>query len=151
MHHVDAARSHEDVSDLDRVGVDEPSHRRGQDFVSVFADLDRAKVIFATPTKEKKVIGEFKTELEAHGGKATNVYSFSADLWRPYRAGIKEHFPNATLTLDRYHVVQLLNRAVDEVRRREQRTAPPFKNTRYTWPHKPRKVPTGQSPHLLSL
>ncbi len=54
----------------------------------------------------------FKTDLEAHGGKAANVFSFSSDLHRPYRLGIQEHFPNATLTLDRYHIVQLLNRAV---------------------------------------
>ncbi len=99
MHHVDAARSQEDFSGVRQVGVDETSHRQGQDYVSVFVDLDRAKVIFATPTHEKKVIGEFKTDLEAHGGKAADVFSFSTDLWKPYRTGIQEQFPNATLTL----------------------------------------------------
>jgi transposase len=151
MHHVDTARSQEDFSGVAQVGVDETSHRRGQDFVSIFADLDRAQVIFATPTREKRVVGEFKTDLEAHGGKATNVYRFSADLWRPYRTGIKEHFPNATLTLDRYHIVQLLNRAVDEVRRQEQRTAPGLKHSRYTWLKKPSKLTMGQRQDLLYL
>jgi transposase len=151
MHHVDTARSHEDFSDVHQVGVDETSHRRGHNFVSVFADLGRAKVIFATPSREKKVIGEFKTDLEAHGGKAAYVFNFSSDLHRPYRLGIREHFPNATLTLDRYHVVQLLNRAVDEVRRREQRTAPGLKNSRYTWLKKPSKLSTGQKQDLLYL
>src|SRR5260370_17075682 len=151
MHHVDAARSQEDFSDIERVGVDETSHRRGQDFVSVSADLDRAKVIFATPTREKKVIGEFKTDLEAHGGKAANVLRVSCDLYMPYRIGIREHFPNATLPLDRYHIVQLLNRAVDEVRRREQRTSPGLKSSRYTWLKKPSKLTTGQRQDLLYL
>lgn len=151
LHHVDTARWQEDFSVVRQVGVDETSHRRGHNFVSVFADLDRAKVIFATPTNEKKVIGEFKTDLEAHGGEAANVISFSSDLHRPYRLGIKEHFPRATLTLDRYHVVQLLNRAVDEVRRREQRTAPGLKNSRYTWLKKPSKLTTGQKQDLVYL
>ncbi len=151
MHHVDAARSQEDFSGVRQVGVDETSHRQGQDYVSVFVDLNRAKVIFATPTHEKKVIGEFKTDLEAHGGKAADVFGFSTDLWKPYRIGIQEQFPNATLTLDRYHVVQLLNRAVDDVRRQEQRTAPGLKRSRYSWLKKPSKLTPREKENLFYL
>jgi transposase len=133
LHYVEVAREREDLSAVSQVGVDETSHRRGHDYVSVFVDLDRAKVIFATPTREKKVMVEFKADLEAHGGEAERVLNFSADLWPPYRDGIKENFPNAALTIDRYHVIQLLNQALDEVRRREQRSQPGLKKTRYIW------------------
>ena len=110
LHYVEVAREREDFAAVSQVGVDETSHRRGHDYVSVFVDLDRAKVILATPTREKKVMAEFRTDLEAHGGKAERVINLSADLWRPYRDGIQENFPNARLTIDRYHVIQLLNR-----------------------------------------
>ena len=133
LHYVEVARSREDFSEVTQVGVDETSHRRGHDYVSVFVDLDRSKAIFATPTREKKVVAEFKEDLVAHGGEAAKVINFSADLWQPYRDGIKENFANARLTIDRYHVLQLLNRAVDEVRRREQRSSPGLKKTRYIW------------------
>jgi transposase len=133
LHYVEVARSGEDFSEVSQVGIDETSHRRGHDYVSVFVDLDRSKVVFATPTREKKVVAEFKTDLEAHGGDADKVVNFSADFWQPYRDGIKENFANARLTIDRYHVLQLLNRAVDEVRRQEQRTSPGLKKTRYIW------------------
>jgi transposase len=133
LYYVELGRSREDFSEVAQVGVDETSHRRGHDYVSVFVDLDRAKAIFATPTREKKVIAEFKADLEAHGGKAEKVANFSADLWQPYREGIQENFANARLTIDRYHILQLLNRAVDEVRRREQRSSPGLKQTRYIW------------------
>lgn len=76
--------------------------------MSVFVDLDRSKGIFATSTRERKVIGEFQADLEAHGGEGVNMVNFSADLWKPYRDGIAEHFQNADLTLDRYHLIQLL-------------------------------------------
>jgi len=148
MHYVEVGRSREDFSPVSQVGVDETSHRRGHDYVSVFVDLDRSKVIFATPTREKKVMGEFKTDLEAHGGKATAVVNFSADLWQPYRDGIKENFENARLTIDRYHVIQLLNRAVDEVRRREQRSQPGLKKTRYVWLKRPSKLTPRQREDL---
>jgi transposase len=148
MHHVGEARAGEDFSQVSQVGVDETSHRRGHDYVSVFVDLDRSKVIFATPTRDKKVVGEFKAELQAHGGKAEQVVNFSADLWAPYREGIKENFANAALTLDRYHVAQLVNRALDEVRRQEQRTQPGLKKTRYLWLKRPGKLTTRQKDNL---
>jgi transposase len=42
-------------------------------------------------------------------------------------------FPEAHLTFDRFHVVKLMNEAVDEVRREEQRGAPELKKTRFLW------------------
>ncbi len=148
MHYVEVAREREDFAQVSQVGVDETSHRRGHDYVSVFVDLDRAKVIFATPSREKKVLVEFKTDLEAHGGQAEQVINFSADLWRPYRDGIKENFPNAALTIDRYHLIQLLNQALDEVRRGEQRRQPGLKKTRYLWLKKRSKLSTRQQEDL---
>jgi transposase len=50
--------------------------------------------------------GKFKTDLQAHGGKAEQVVNFSADLWAPYRESIKENFANAALTLDRYQLAK---------------------------------------------
>ena len=47
-HYVDEARAAQDLSEVERVGVDETSFRRGQDYVSVFADLARPHAIFAT-------------------------------------------------------------------------------------------------------
>ena len=46
-HYVEAARAREDWSPVSRVGLDETSFRRGQDYVSVFADLDRRRVVYA--------------------------------------------------------------------------------------------------------
>jgi hypothetical protein len=48
-HYIDRALARQDLSTVTRVAVDETSFRRGQDYVSVFADLDQARVMFATP------------------------------------------------------------------------------------------------------
>lgn len=47
-HHVHAARDQLDCCGVRRVGVDETSARTGQDYVSIFADLDARRVLFAT-------------------------------------------------------------------------------------------------------
>lgn len=47
-HHVHAARDQLDCTGVTRVGMDETSAAKGQDYVSIFADLDARRVIFAT-------------------------------------------------------------------------------------------------------
>jgi len=48
-------------------------------------------------------------------------------------SGIKAHFPAAHITFDRFHVMKLLNKALDEVRRQEQATESMLKASRYVW------------------
>ena len=43
-----------------------------------------------------------------------------------------EHFPDTSLTFDRFHVVKLLNEAMDEVRKREAREHAILKGHKYT-------------------
>jgi transposase len=53
-HHVEAARAALDLAEVTRDGVDETSAKRGQDYVSLFVDLDasKARVIFATQGRD---------------------------------------------------------------------------------------------------
>jgi len=59
-------------------------------------------------------------------------------MWAIYLAAVREKLPRAIVAFDRFHVVQHLNRAVDDVRREswrrltgEERSA--FKRTRWLW------------------
>jgi transposase len=47
------------------------------------------------------------------------------DMSQAYIGAIEEHCPNATLVLDRFHIVKALNDAVDEVRKEQWREASP--------------------------
>ena len=46
---------------------------------------------------------------------------------------MRESFPKAEMTFDRFHVLNLLNQAVDKTRRAEQKFHPELKKTRYDW------------------
>ena len=46
-HHVHAARDRADFSGVRMVGMDETSAAKGQDYVSLFADLAAGRVLFA--------------------------------------------------------------------------------------------------------
>jgi len=64
---------------------------------------------------------------------ADNIQDVCIDMSASYRAGVQEHLPSATITFDEFHVVQLLTKAVDEVRRAEVKQLPEFKRSRYLW------------------
>ena len=55
------------------------------------------------------------------------------DMSASYQAGVSEHLPWAQVTFDEFHVIQLLNRAVDEVRRQEVKQVPELRRSRYLW------------------
>jgi transposase len=48
-HYVERALAEQDLSGVERVGVDDTSFRRGQSYVTLFADLDERRCVFATP------------------------------------------------------------------------------------------------------
>jgi transposase len=132
-HHVDAARAKEDFSAVRRVGMDETSARKGQDYISLFADLDAGRVLFATEGRDSGTVEAFAADLVAHGGDPTQVSTTSSDMSAAFIAGITQHLPNAVLTFDRFHVAAKLSEAVDAVRRDEVATRPELKHTRWLW------------------
>ena len=50
-----------------------------------------------------------------------------------FLSGIGRHFPKAGVTLDKFHLVALVSRALDEVRREECRGCRSLKRTRWLW------------------
>ena len=132
-HYVEEARSRTDFSAVKKVGVDETSRQKGHVYVTVFADMDEAKVLFVTEGKDHKTVAQFKGDLVAHGGDPAKVTDFSLDMSQAFIKGIKEEFTDAHLTFDKFHVIKLMNDAVDQVRRQEQKREPELKKTRYVW------------------
>lgn len=139
-HHVDAARARADFSGARYVGMDETSCRRGHDYITLFADLERSRLLYATEGRATGVVKAFRKDLEAHGGSAKQVEELCMDMLPSYLKGAAEEFPEAEVTFDRFHVLRLLNRAIDEVRRQEQKERPELKRSRYLWLKNPTRL-----------
>jgi transposase len=148
-HHVDRARARQDLSDVERVGIDETSFRRGQDYVSLFADLDERRCIFATPGRESETVARFAADLRAHGGAPEQVTEVCQDMSGAYLAGVLENLEQAEITFDRYHVKAQLAKAVDDVRRAErERHGELLKRSRYLWLRNPKNLNDKQRARL---
>ena len=122
--HVGEARADVDFSGVRAVAVDETACRRGHDYITLFADLDRSRLLYATPGRDAAVVHRFREDLEAHGGHAGQIRDLCMDMSAAYMKGAREAFPEAGITFDRFHVQRLMNRAVDEVRRARAQGAP---------------------------
>ena len=120
-HYVGKAVERLDLSKLAAVGLDETAAKRGQNYVTVFIDIDRGDkpVVFVTPGRGKETVARFKAFLTEHGGSPGRIAEVVCDMSGAFIAAIGENFETATVTVDWFHVVQLFTKAVDEVRRAE--------------------------------
>jgi transposase len=132
-HYVDRALLEADYSDVKHVGVDETSSKRGHEYVTVFVDVDKPRVLFVTEGKDATTVESFRKDLIAHNGDPESVTEFCSDMSLSFIKGVADSFPNAHLTFDKFHIMQVVNKAVDEVRRQEQQDCPDLKRTRYIW------------------
>ncbi len=169
--HIDQARSREDLSAVRHVGIDETSRRRGHHYATLFCDLERAKLLFATEGKDAAAFARFKADLIAHRGGPAQLRELCMDMSPAFITGATEHFPGVPITFDRYHLMASLDFAVDQVRRADQ--APPsprvplrrlrqlhrpgaapsatLKHSRFLWLRDPRRLSERQRARLERL
>ena len=150
-YYVGEARSNEDFSEIKSVGVDETSRAKGHKYVSVFIDLDKSKVVHVCEGKDASTIDSFKSDLEQHKGSAENINNFCCDMSPAFISGIENSFPNASITFDKFHVMKLMNEAIDKVRREEQSHNVLLKKTRYLWLKNPENLTIKQNETFGSL
>jgi transposase len=132
-HYVTTAREKADHSQVKNVGMDETSCRRGHDYISLFVDLDAPKVLFATEGKDASTVTRFKQDLIDHGADPGDIEEVCCDMSPAFISGVEKHFPEAHLTFDKFHVLKILNDAVDQVRREEVTYRPELRGSRYIW------------------
>ena len=118
---VDAAYAEADFSNVCCVGVDEMSVRKGHEYLSVFADLVRKRVLFATEGKDQETWLKFVEALEKHNGHRQALTQVSLDMSPAYQRGVADHCRNAQMVFDKFHVIKNASEAVDKVRRAEVR------------------------------
>ncbi|MGI8903543.1 MAG: ISL3 family transposase [Solirubrobacteraceae bacterium] len=123
-HYVDAAVEAQDLEEVERVGIDETSSRRGHDYVSVFTDLDERRAVFVTEGRNHQTVQAFSLFLETHGGDPGEISEVCQDMSEAFLKGTLEPLPAAEVTFDRYHVRSHLSKAVDEVRPRGVKAPP---------------------------
>ena len=130
-----------------RIGVDETSFRKRAEYITVVNDLDRNRVLWIGDERKKQTLSAFYADLGPRG--CARLESVAMDMWAPYISSTREHVPDADrrIVFDKFHIAQHLGRAVDEVRRAENRELVRegdgrLKKTKYLWLTNPDRMST---------
>src|SRR3989338_8332699 len=87
------------------LGIDEHFFTRKEGYATTLCDLGNHKVFDV-------VLGRSALSLQAYLGRIPERYRTRIavmDLSETYRSIVKEHFPNALIVADRFHVIRLVN------------------------------------------
>jgi len=125
-HYVTQALAGFDLSSVEAIGLDETASKRGQNYVTVFIDMQRPSkpVLFVTPGNGKETVKAFRDFLESHRGDAGHILEVVCDMSGAFLAGVREHLPQAQVTVDWFHVVKTFTEALNDVRKAEGQIKP---------------------------
>ena len=156
-HAVEWGLEHRDLSGVRALGVDEIAWSRGHTYLTLVYDI-------GGKTKRLLAVAEQRTEaslrecLESLGATACeSVQYVCSDMWRPYLNVIAEKLGNAVHVLDRFHVMQLFSKALDEIRAEESRRLvrdgyePVLKKSRWCLLKRPENLTDKQTVKLSEL
>ena len=121
-----------EFSKVTKIGLDETA-RKGHEYITVFIDLDTSRVLYIADGKKATTIEEFKKFFQEHKGKAENITDITCDMSMGFTTGIQKAFKNSKITYDKFHVMKVINEAVDKVRKAEISEQPILKQSRYVW------------------
>jgi len=107
------------LEELYVIGVDELSHRRHHQYLSVVVDHLKSRVVWMGEGKGEQTLHDFFNELGP--GRTQALTHVTQDLSAAFSKVVKQRAPQAVQVFDRFHVQKLANEALDEVRRQEVR------------------------------
>jgi transposase len=105
------------------LGIDEIAQHKGhRDFVCVLSDIDRGKVIEVLPSRTKAALEAYFDGLRPQQRATIEVVSI--DMWEAYAEVARVKVPQATIVVDRFHVMKNLQEKLQDARRAAQRQLP---------------------------
>ena len=129
--YVDEAIEHIDLEKLEILGLDETSLKKNHNYITLFVDLVKRKIVHITEGKSNKTVVDFADFLKNHKGDPDKITDVSSDMSPAFIKGITENLKNAEITFDKFHILKIINEAVDKVRREEAKSQEELKGNRY--------------------
>lgn len=121
-----------------RLGVDEKSFRKRHRYLTVVNDLDRGRVLYVAEGRRQASLDGFWETLTTK--QRDSIEAVAMDMWDPYVASTRMHLKDADqkIVYDKFHIAQHLAKAVDQVRRAENKRLRAagderLKGTKYQW------------------
>ena len=121
-HAVRWGLEHRSLDGIVSIGVDELSWKKRHKYMTLVYQLDhgRRRLLHIARTRTASAFGTFFDMLGPE--RSGSILFVASDMWKAFLKVVRARCPSATHVLDRFHVMALLSKAVDAVRREEVRS-----------------------------
>lgn len=111
--------AHRDLEGIQAIGVDEVQWHRGHQYQTVVYQLDegRKRLLWIGPDRTAKTLLRFFRFLGKQ--RAGKLQFICSDMWQAYLKVIAKKASQAVHVLDRFHIMQRMGKAINEVRAAE--------------------------------
>lgn len=156
-HAVAWGLKHRDLSTVTALGVDEIAWARGHTYLTLVYDVGgRTKRLLAVA--EERTEASLRSCLEGLGDPVCKQVEYvCSDMWKAYLNVIAEKLGNAVHVLDRFHVMQMFGKALDEIRAEESKRLvrdgyePVLKKSRWCFLKRPENLTDKQTAKLSEV
>lgn len=107
------------LAGLRRIGIDEISFRKRHKYLVVVVDHDTGRLVWAAEGRTRATVELFFDLLGPERAAKLEIVTADAANW--IGNVVRERAPQAELCLDAFHIVQWVQKALDEVRRQKWR------------------------------
>lgn len=107
------------LDEVQHVGIDEKSFRRGHNYVSLMTDLEESRVLEVVEGHDEAAANLLWQTLSED--QRQQVEAVAIDMWPAFANSVETNAPQAEIVHDRFHIAKHLNEAVDTVRRQEHK------------------------------
>lgn len=118
---VEWGKAHRNLDGIKAIGVDELSWKKGHKYLTMVYQVDGAcrRLLWIGRDRTAATFEEFFDWLGKE--RAAKLEFVVSDMWKAFLGVVARRAKEAIHVLDRFHVTQLCNDAIDEVRRAEAR------------------------------
>ena len=102
------------MSNLEHIAIDEFATHKGQVYKTIVLDLKTGHIVYVCDGHGKESLEGFWKKL---GKNKDKIKAVCTDLSAAYTNSVTEHLPKASLVVDHFHVVKLMNEKLDQLRR----------------------------------
>ena len=153
---VTRGKARKQPSPLPRIGFDEKAFAKGQSYVSMIYDLDKSTVEAISDGNDTAAANACFSQLSQ--GQIGSVQAIAMDMSPAYVKAAKQNIPLAEnkIVHDRFHIMQLATKAVDQVRRGEHKRLSAggdkrLANSRYLWLRNPENHNQEQDKRFMEI
>lgn len=154
---VEWGRAHQSLTGVEAIGIDEIQWQRGHRYLTLVYQIDEGcrRLLWVGFDRRVKTLLRF---FRWFGKDRSAALRFiCSDMWRPYLKVIAKKAAQAVHVLDRFHIMSIMSKAIDEVRAQEVKTLkadgyePVLKRARWLLLKRPENLTEKQEPRLAEL